>query len=316
MRNLFLGVDGGQSSTTAMAGDESGRVLGVGRAGPCNHAGESGGRERFLLAIDGSVRGALDQAGACEAVFEAACLGLSGGFEDKEALARQAVKARRYAFKHDAEVALTGATAGGPGIIVIAGTGSMAFGKNAGGRTARAGGWGYVFGDEGGAFDLVRQALRACLRAEERWGPQTSLLRTLIEAAHARDANQALHRFYTGEFPRERVAGFARLVDQAAREGDGVARDLLQAAGQTLATLAGAVRAQLFAEREAVQVCYTGGVFQSDLVRERFRTLVELKDGNRVAPPVYGPAAGALLVAYRLAGIECRLDGAPQEKTV
>src|SRR5258708_21745706 len=103
----------------------------------------------------------------------------------------------RLTVAHDGFIALAGATAGAPGIIAIAGTGSFCFGRNASGRTARAGGWGYIFGDEGGGFDLTRQALRAALRMEEGWGPPTVLRQRLLEATGAADANDLLHRFYT-----------------------------------------------------------------------------------------------------------------------
>ncbi len=327
---LFLGVDGGQSGTVALIGNEQGRVVGVGRAGPCNHAGAAEGRARFLAAIGGSVQAALDQAaenppsspgrkaGVQRPVdFESACFGFSGGPADKDALTRELVKAACYTITHDAWIALAGATAGEPGIIAIAGTGSMAFGRNREGQTARAGGWGYACGDEGGALDLVRQALRAVLRFEEGWGPRTVLRDLLLEAAcssgGAADANSLLHLFYTDEYPRQRVASFAPLVDQAAGLGDPVAQDILKHAAQSLATFVAAVRGQLFG-REAVAVSYTGGVFKSRVLLERFRMLVELEDGNRLTPPRYGPAEGALLEAYRAAGVACTLKEVPEEK--
>jgi N-acetylglucosamine kinase-like BadF-type ATPase len=308
-------VDGGQSSTTALVGDETGHILGSGRGGPCNHVGAAEGRDKFVHAIGGCVRAALEKAGLPEDTrFEAACLGFSGGPEDKDALTREIVPAHRYAITNDALIALVGATRGEPGVITIAGTGSIAFGQNAEGRTARAGGWGYAFGDEGGGFDLVRQALRAALRYEEGWGTETNLLPALTEAAGAPDANHVLHRFYTVEYPRARVASFAKLVDEIARAGDSVARDILNGAAQSLATLTAAVRGQLFQPGKVAQVSYAGGVFRSAILLERFRMLVELEEGNRVAAPAYGPAAGALIEAYRLVGVKCTLAGAPEEK--
>jgi N-acetylglucosamine kinase-like BadF-type ATPase len=306
---LFLGVDGGQSGTTALAADETGRVVGVGRAGPCNHAGAAEGRERFVKAIGGSVR----EAGG-DAVFECACFGFSGGSSDKEALTREIVRANRYVITHDALIALAGATGGKPGVVVIAGTGSMAFGRNQEGRTARAGGWGYAFGDEGSAFDLVRQALRAVLRREEGWGPLTQLREAFLESEGARDAHDLMHRFYTDEYSRARVASLAPLVDDAARAGDAQAREILGGAAHSLATIAAAVRGQLFGSGEEVHVSYTGGVFRSTVVLERFRMLVELTEGNRVEAPEYGPAAGALIEAFRAAGVECTLSDVPAEK--
>ena len=159
-------------------------------------------------------------AGITEVRFAAACLGLSGGPHDKEALVREMIAAEHYRITNDAVIALLGATAGEPGVIAIAGTGSIAYGRNAEGRTARAGGWGYVFGDEGGAFDLVRQAVRASLRKEEGWGHATALREALLEATGASDMNDLLHRFYTPAYPRARIASYAVLVDEAARNGD------------------------------------------------------------------------------------------------
>jgi N-acetylglucosamine kinase-like BadF-type ATPase len=304
---LFLGVDGGQSGTTALIGDESGRVLGEGRAGPCNHATAAEGHARFIAAIGGSFGAALQQAGLKEVRFESACCGFSGGPADKDTLTRELVPADRYLVTHDAWIALAGATAGAPGIIAIAGTGSIAFGRNSEDRTARAGGWGYIFGDEGGAFDIVRQALRAVLRNEEGWGPPTTTLRqSFLEATGAADANDLLHRCYGDDFSRDRMAALASLVDQAAAAADPVAQNILKAAAQSLAIFVAAVRGQLFQTGELVHVSYAGGVFASVTLKERFRTIVELEDGNQVSPPRYCPAEGALIEAYRQAGIVVR----------
>lgn len=304
MMRFYLGIDGGQSGTTALIGDETGRVAGVGNAGPCNHARASEGRRKFLAAVADSVGSAASAAGLNGIpAFAAACMGFSGGPDDKEALAREIIRAERLLVTHDAFIALAGATAGAPGIIVIAGTGSIAFGRNEAGATARAGGWGYLFGDEGGAFDLVRQALRAVLRNEEGWGARTALREALLEAGGTRDANDLLHRFYTDEYPRHRVAAFAKLVDDVARTGDKVASDILGSAAQSLATIAATVRRQLFDTASAVDVRYSGGVFQSESLLARFRMLLELEEGIRVTAPRFGPAEGALLEAYRLGGV-------------
>src|SRR5262249_6516648 len=146
-----------------------------------------------------------------------------------------------------------GATNGAPGIVVIAGTGSIAYGANARGETARAGGWGYIFGDEGGAFDIVRQALRAIVREYEGWGGRTALTPALLEAGAASDANELLHAFYTTEWPRQRVAALAPIVNRIAGEGDPIAAGIFENAARELAMLAAAVRRQLWAEAEPVR---------------------------------------------------------------
>jgi N-acetylglucosamine kinase-like BadF-type ATPase len=314
---LFLGVDGGQSSTTAVIGDENGRVLGYGRGGPCNHVKTGDGRAKFTRAIEGCISAACEQAALdfANVAFEAACLGFSGGPVDKEPILHEMLRTRQMSVTTDAVIALSGATAGEPGIITISGTGSISYGRNAQGRFARAGGWGYIFGDEGGGLDITRQALRAALRMEEGWGPPTVLRERLIAATGAADANDVLHRFYTRDFPRPRIASFSKLVDEAALDNDHVAREILDRAAQELASYTAAVHRRLFAPGDPVTIAYIGGVFNSGLLRERFRLLVELTDGVRLAPPAHGPAAGALIEAYRLAGLEPALSGAPLEKS-
>ena len=297
----FLGVDGGQSGTTALIGDDSGRVLDRGEAGPCNHAGVHEGRAKLERAVTASVAAACAQAGLDAATirFEAACFGMSGGPGGKEAILGSILRAGRLTVTTDAVIALAGATETGQGIVTIAGTGSIAFGRNAEGRSARAGGWGYVFGDEGGAFDIVRQALRAALRMEEGWGAATELRAAILEATGSRDANEAVHLMYTADWPRDRAATLAPLIDAAAGAGDTVANEILATAAAQLAMLAASVRRQLWKPGDAAEVAYIGGVFQSQRVLERFRMLVELEHGVRCIPPKRGPAEGALLEAYR-----------------
>ena len=308
----FLGVDGGQSSTTAVIGDEAGRILGRGEAGPCNHVESEAGRAKLAAAVSASVAGAARAAGLADPVeFAAACFGMSGGPADKRDLIASLVRARQLEVTDDARIALWGATAGGPGIIVIAGTGSIAFGRDARGRVARAGGWGYVFGDEGSGFDIVRHALRVALRQEEGWGPPTALGHRLLEATGARTANEMLHLFYTRDFPRDRVAAFAPLVDGAAAAGDAVAEEILRGAAHSLAELVWSVQARLFAPGEAVYIAPIGGVFQSPIVARSFRDLVEREPGSTVGPPKHDPACGALLAAYAQAGLTVALTPGP-----
>ena len=193
---LFLGIDGGQSGTEAVIGDASGRILGRGSAGPCNHVGAAEGRAKLTRAVTESLGAALAAAGLNgEGIqLEAACCGMSGGPDDKREILAELLPAGRLEVVTDAHIALTGALAGFPGAIVIAGTGSIALAETAGGRTARAGGWGYVFGDEGGAFDLVRQALRAAL-CSARLGAADRPARQALACHRRRSANDLLHRF-------------------------------------------------------------------------------------------------------------------------
>lgn len=300
-RRLYLGVDGGQSSSTALIANQDGRILGRGRGGPCNHVAAEERRKKFLAAIGGCLSEACQEAAIDPASvsFSAACFGLSGGPEDKAPYLRELVRSRKYKFTHDAEIALTGATGAAPGIIMIAGTGSIAFGRNDAGATARAGGWGYIFGDEGGAFDLARRALRAALQAEEGWGPPTILRGLLLKATNAPDANTLMHALYN-DFSRAYVASLAPLVTQAAQQGDQPALDIVQQAGRQLAWYVSGVYHRLFRSAERVPIAYIGGAFQSSPLRLGFALAVQESIGCEAGPPRYSPAEGAILEALRL----------------
>lgn len=308
----FLGVDGGQSGTTAVIGDREGRIVGWASAGPCNHVAGDEAKTKFRRVMRECISQAADRAGVSDGRFKAVCFGMSGGPDDKAALIQELLDAEHCIVTHDAAIALAGATSGAPGIVAIAGTGSMIFGQNERGETARAGGWGYLFGDEGGAFDIAKQALRAVLREHEGWGAKTVLSPALIEAASASDANDLLHRLYTPAWPRQRVASLAQLVDRIAEEGDPIARGILQNAARELALQVGSVRRQLWPDGEGTHVSWVGGVFRSATLLERFRILISIESNCTGEPPRHGPAVGALLLAWRAAGIRVQPSGAQE----
>ncbi|MGC2660627.1 MAG: BadF/BadG/BcrA/BcrD ATPase family protein [Bryobacteraceae bacterium] len=304
MGSYYFGFDGGQSSSTAVIADDNGHLLGEGHGGPCNHVAASEGREKFFSAVGGCLAAAAQQAelDPTNLTFAAACFGFSGGAADKDAYARELVHADRYKITHDAEIALAGATAGKPGIIVISGTGSMAFGRNLAGQTARAGGWGYIFGDEGGSFDLTRRAVQAALRYEEKWGPQTQLRDRLLATTKAKDMNTLLHRFYTPEFTRSQIAAFAPLVTEAAEAGDEAALEIIVAAALDLACFAEGVHRRLFERDRKVPVAHVGGGFKSAPLREAFVAAIRERIGCIAVLPLLPPVMGAVLEAMRLDG--------------
>jgi len=310
MTRLYLGIDGGQSSTKALLADGAGKVIGRGRGGPCNHAGSAEGRAKFLSAVGDCLRQAYHEAGvdSDSARFASVCLGLSGGSEDKEAYTKELIRSDRYKVTHDAEIALLGGTGGEPGIIIIAGTGSIAFGRNAQMQTARAGGWGYIFGDEGGGFDLARQALRRALQYEEGWGPATVLHQALLEVSGAATANALLHQLYN-QFDRKQIATYAKLVTAAADQGDPVAIEILKTAADDLSRYVNGIYEQLFAILEVVPIVYVGGVFESEHLLAEFKQNLKSKIACPVVPPLFSPAAGALLEALRQDGNSSPLSG-------
>lgn len=311
MAGYYLGIDGGQSSTTALISDETGCVIGQGHGGPCNHITGAEAREKFLRAIGDCLTQACRDASldASTLEFTSVCCGFSGGAEDKEEYTRELIRSERYKVTHDAEIALAGALAGEPGIAVIAGTGSIAFGRNQQGQTARAGGWGHIFGDEGGAFDLVRRGIRAALQYEEAWGDATQLHPMLLRATGEATANALLHKFYAT--PRAEIARYAPLVSKAAEARDRVAVKILDEAAAALAVYIRGLHYHLFLSLERTPVALIGGVFQSAIITSALsRGLAEF--GCYTVRPRFSPAAGALIEAFRLEGRRPELSNLPE----
>jgi N-acetylglucosamine kinase-like BadF-type ATPase len=315
---LFLGVDGGQSSTTALIADETGRVLGRGADGPCNHVqSAAAGREKFIRVIGGCVRAAASAAGLGGEMpsFRAACLGFSGGPADKREILREMLSADELLVTTDAAIALAGACGGGAGMITIAGTGHISMGRGLDGRLARAGGWGYLFGDEGGGFWIACQAVRAAMRVHENWGTSTSLHGRLLAATGFEDANAMMHAMYTAEWPRKRVAALAPIVDDEAENGDLEARDILERGAAELMKISGIVRGNLFADDAAARLSPIGSVWRCRLLREHFVALwTRANPLNSFAPPAAGPAAGALFEAFRIGGISASPHNLPESE--
>ncbi len=301
---LFLGVDGGQSHTEALVADETGRVLGRGLGGPSNHAEQPGGRERLRDAVVSSVSGALQAIGCVlgETVFEAAHFGMTGGADFKEEIISGIVRSKILNVGDDAPTALRGATGGRPGIVVIAGTGSVVYGVNDG-REARAGGLGYVFSDEGSGFWIAAETIRAAILEQDGIAAGTGTVPLVLGFFGVEQIRELTTRFYNGFVTREAIAALARRVAETAADGDPFCTGLLERGAAELALKVSAVAKQLEFEGD-FPVAGVGGVFRGSVFRRAFgREIERLVPGAAFIEPLLGPAAGALLLSYLSAKI-------------
>jgi len=296
---LFAGIDGGQSSTVALVGDESG-ILGRGTGPPADLVGEPRGSTRQADALDAALAEALAAARLDSAArFDSIVAGISG-FEAGEPLPQLAHSAARLHVVHDTEIAHAGALGGAAGIVVIAGTGSVALGNDdlAPGRFVRAGGWGYFFDDEGSALWLARSALRRAMARFDR-AEASALGERALEffgAPSLRAIQQAVAR---GDLERPRIAAFAREVVACAASGDDDADEICTAAAQALAELATVVDARL-APVSLRLVSSSGGLFDDAAFYRRFGEALQgaLPHADLI-PRAHEPAAGALALARR-----------------
>jgi N-acetylmuramic acid 6-phosphate etherase len=330
---LVLGIDGGGSKTTAWLAPGVGKgsmsppssilhpplstasppltthhspsplPLGIGHAGPSNP--QSVGWAAAQGNIDRAISLAFRAAGLPRDTVAATCLAVAGAGRDADqqrlrAWAAQRRIADKLRITHDALPLLAAGTPDGHGIALVSGTGSFAFGLDANGRTARAGGWGYLFGDEGSGYDLVRRALHAVSLAVDGRGPATSLEQGFLAALGVGTPADLLRCVYARADDRHWLASLVPVVLGAHAAGDSVASELLRAAADQLAHLVTSVARQLQWDR--FPLALAGGLLVNsaplrDAVLDRLR---ELGSNVESAGVVEEPVSGAVALACRM----------------
>jgi len=303
----YLGIDGGGTKTTCAVGNES-RLLATATAGPSNivRVGEVQARE----SLHQSVRQACAATGIAPAQVAHTCVGGSGAARPEfAAIIRRAlaeILPTPIEVVGDMQIALEAAFDNGPGVVVIAGTGSIAYGRDRQGNTARAGGWGFAIGDEGSAHWIGRAAVSAILRASDRtYGTAENILlgkfATALCKAWGVTSLADLARAANSIPPPD----FAALFPAVASSDDVLALQVLSSAGRELAQIAAVVVNRLFPKDETgpVPVAMTGGVFRHAVLTrgDFYNELRRLDQRVEVNPQVVEPVEGALRMARRAA---------------
>ncbi|KEO83467.1 N-acetylglucosamine kinase [Tumebacillus flagellatus] len=293
---ILIGIDGGGTKTRTLAVTQDGTILAdLTTAGSnINHHGWAG-VEESLFALFEQVRTHVPS----YANVASLCLGFAGIDREPDRVRMEQWTAAQWpgaqvSVVHDARIALE---AGLPpdaqnraGIVLIAGTGSVAYGRNAAGLEARVGGWGYLLGDEGSGYDLGRRAITAVLRAYDGRDPQTLLSTLVLSAYGVQEPTELLPIVYGESTSRGQVAKLARLVIEAAAAGDSVAQGLLDSGAGELAALVVALLKKMNFTARHVPVVLAGGLFSTgspliELLASRLPDSVELRPGQ---PPVFG----------------------------
>jgi N-acetylglucosamine kinase len=305
----FLGIDGGGTRTAAWLADGEGKLLARAESGPSNplKVGFRAAQREILKAFRTCLREAGFPPAAARAsrppVVRAVCAGIAG--VDRRSVhrpllawMRRHIPARHHLLTSDAAIALAAAVRDAPGIIVIAGTGSIAFARDHQGRLLRAGGWGVPFDDHGSGYDLGRKAVAAALEAFDGRGPHTVLLDRICQHLDLGDIAEIVSK----QLEQQQVAALFPLVMEAARDGDLVARHLCDNAARDLADLAVALLKRAGWTRRSTPVVTTGGVFRSsNLIRRAFaRHLRRFTPQARVEMLERPPVEGALWLARAL----------------
>ena len=305
---LIIGIDAGGTKTVALLARADGQmILGQGVGGPGNI--RAVGAERVTAALTTAVAAAFAAAGLSPTTIAAAAIGAAGAArpDDRAAVEtclRVALAADRYAVTNDAAIALRAAIPTGPAILLIAGTGSIGYGRTAEGREVRAGGWGYLLDDAGSAYAIGLAGLGAVLRAHDGRDPQTTLSATLLVAWGLAEPEGIIGRVYQLPPPRDEIAALAPLVVAAARAGDAVAGSIVANAGDALGALAVATIGKLApAPKATIPLVTTGGLLHAcaDLLLPPLLGIIA-RQGYTVAhhPATREAAIGALAFARDL----------------
>ena len=285
-KQLVLGIDGGGSTTRAALAVVSNaadlHVVGRGMAGASNF--NSCGWDVATREVQLAIQSAFDSAGLEVHRVAAICLGMSGAGRSSEQQAwkrwaEESSVAELTNVVTDAETVLAAGTPDGTGVALIAGTGSLAIGKNESGEFARAGGWGYLLGDEGSGYQIALAAMQGIARAVDGRGPETGLQAAILETLTLNDPRELIGYLYHAERERSEIASLSRLVFEAAEQGDAEARAILQRAVTDLAELVQSVVVQLSFSDDGYALALTGGILlhQRDFRVSLLERLRELK---------------------------------------
>jgi N-acetylglucosamine kinase-like BadF-type ATPase len=307
-KTYFLGIDGGGTRTRAVLLDDENGEIARASGGPSNY--HSVGQAKAEASLRETIRQVLATAGLAVDDVAAIGLGLAGVARPGDADIVRAMVSRiarfpRAVVTHDAETALVGGVGRRLGVVLIVGTGAIAYGVNAQGEARRADGWGYIIGDEGSGLWIGQEGLRAVARAYDGRGPATMLEGVLLSHLDLTDASDLVTLVYAGDFGVSALAGLALLVSQAAQAGDSVAQLILQEAGRRLSCALRAVIGGLNMADRSFEVVLMGGVLQAqDTVwKTVVAALGSIAPHAQVIEPRYDAAVGAALLAKQGIGV-------------
>ena len=311
--HYWLGVDGGGTNCRAaiingdrgapVANGFGSKVLGEGHAEAANHIRV--GIEAAITHVVEAVTQACQQAGIGPPQITAACVGLAGVSHPDHhrqmlSALKKALPISDMTLETDARVALAGATGNKPGVVIIAGTGSIACGVNSRGRFARAGGWGPVMGDEGSGSYIGRRALESVMMSYDYRGEPTSMMEPILRHFGVPSPPELPPVIYDDPDRAAReITQLSKIAVEAAREGDKVALEILKDAAKELAVATIAVIEQLRMEHDEFQVAYVGGVFEAgELILDQFSEEIKaFAPHAKIAPPIDPPVIGAAQMA-------------------
>lgn len=309
--SCFVGIDGGGSSTRVLLARSDGVILGSGTAAGSNvyDLGVERASGAIFAALDQAFSAAGEKLPVCSCfagVAGAGVAALAGSLRDRLA-EHLKLDPSRCVVDRDVRNAHAGALAGSAGAVLIAGTGSVCFGRTNDGRAATAGGWGTLIDDPGSGSWFGLRGMGAIVRAADGRGPKTTLTKPLFEHLQVDSPSAMLARWRGSSIDRHALAALAPLVLDAAEHGDASAKELAERGARELANMVAAVRTRLAIKAgDRWPVVPAGGLIQaSAFFRERIvDAIVRTAPETEIGRPILPPSGGSLLLALELGGVK------------
>ena len=258
-----LGIDVGGTKTVCLLADNDERIIAEGREEGANLQGAG------ELALEKVLHSVMEKTLEGTGIIPSAiCLGIAGVDRATDEAVVRAIMNRigykaRILVVNDALIALQAGIGDGAGIVIVSGTGSIAYGRNDRGEASRAGGWGYVLGDEGSGYWIGRLALRAVVRHADGRGRVTSLTPRLLTHFGVQRATELIHKVFHDELTPRSIAAVAKYVQHARDEGDAVSAGILNHAADELMAAATAVMTRLELADQPFAFILAGGMFHA-----------------------------------------------------
>lgn len=300
-----VGIDGGGTKTKLTVCNKEGQIVYTVVSGPSNIL--SSGYNIAKNSITEVIDKGMIQSGYGLDKCEALCIGVAGAARENikrqlEEIIREIGYQNKVIITHDAETALVGGTDGGEGILVIAGTGAICYGKNKEGMIHRVSGWGHIIGDEGSAYSMGIKVMNAVMKAYDGRGEETVLTKILLERMQVTSPEEIIGQIYKPDITKQHIAEYAILVDTACKVNDEVAFEIIEQTVQDLFECTSAALKRLEFTNKPVKIIINGSVLVNNAyVNKGFKEkLAKVYPLAEISTMIHDAAYGAALIALQV----------------
>lgn len=277
--NYVIGIDGGGTKTALKLADEGGKIILSMEGGPCNI--NSMGKEAVERMLKELIGASLEKAQLTMEQIKVLCIGTAGVDRPSDKLImKDIIRAAGFNNKtiitNDAVTALYGGVGGNEGVILISGTGSICYGRNSEGEAKRAGGWGHLIGDEGSGYYIGINAINKIARGFDGIEEKTVITDLILEYLKLESASDLIQFVYRSGAGKSEIASLAKLVDEAYKQGDSIAEEILLKAAFELFLISKAVIDKLKLNNKKITLAVNGSVIEkNECVSSEFKRLMK-----------------------------------------